>query len=108
MLKKLFSYFLYGKSKDVYNFIPLGIPLPCKAVLRETLGNQINFIEEQLHDIIKLFGVIEEQTQFISEEKIEAVLSKEAFSTTVLMKQENENKKENKKIFYLFINSIKV
>lgn len=86
MLKKLFSYFLYGKSKDAYNFMPLGIPLPCKAVLRETFGNQINLIEEQLHDIIKLVGVIEEQTQFISEEKIEAVLSIETFSITVLMK----------------------
>ena len=104
MLTKIFSYCLYVKSKDAYNFMRLGIPLPCETILRETFGNQINIIEEQLTDINKLNGIIEEQSQFISEEKVETVLSIDAFSTTVLMKKENENKKENKNMFiYLLI-----
>lgn len=105
MLTKIFSYCIYIKSKDAYNFLRLAVPLPCETILHETFGHQIDNIENQLSDIKKIDDILNEQAQFINEEQIEVVLSVDAFSTTVLMKNDgNEDKNTNKNMFiYLLI-----
>ena len=104
MLTKTFSYCIYIKSKDAYNFIRQVIPLPCETILKETFGDQIEMIEKQLTDLKYTDQIIQEQSNYIDDDKIDVVLSVDAFSTTVLMSDKKDEDKSKKNIFiYLLI-----
>ena len=105
MLTKIFAYCLFIKSKDAYNFIRLVNALPCERVLRDTFGNNINMIEEQLTDLSRINEIITSHEDIIEPQKIDVVLSVDAFSTTVLMKDnKNDTKNDNKNMFiYMLI-----
>lgn len=81
-LTKIYAYCLFNKSKEAYNFIRLV---------------NIDVIEEQLTDISKVNEIIKSHEDIIGPQKFDVVLSVDAFSTTVIMKDE---KKENKNIYF--------
>lgn len=101
MLTKIYSYCLFIKSKSAYDFTRLVVPLPCETNLRETFGNQIDLIEDQLTNIDRVGEIVQLQNECFPEEPIDVVLSVDAFSTSVLMKDEDNNEKKTKT--YLFI-----
>lgn len=103
MLTKIYSYCLFIKSKSAYDFTRLEVPLPCESNLRETSGNQIDFIVEQLINIEKVGDIIEMQKGSFPEKRIDAVLSVDAFSTSVLMKDEEKRGKSKNMFVYLLI-----
>lgn len=59
MLTKKYSYCLYVKSKSANDFT--WIVVPFETNLRETFGNQIDLIEEQLTNIDKVREKVEMQ-----------------------------------------------
>lgn len=56
-------------------------------------------MEEQLINIEKASEIVEMQKECFPGEMIEIVLSVDAFSTTVLMKDEDKNDKNNRNMF---------
>ncbi|KAK8836904.1 hypothetical protein M9Y10_037430 [Tritrichomonas musculus] len=79
MLKKFYSYCLFIKSESAYDFTRLVVPLPCETNLRETIGNQIELIEEQLTNIDRVGEIFQLQNECFPEEPIDVVLSVDAF-----------------------------
>ena len=103
MLTKIFAYCLFIKSNDAYNFIRSVNALQCESVSRETFGNSIDLIEQQLVDIDQIDDNVQSNEDILPEKQIDVVLSVDAFSTTVLMR-EDESKGKNKNMFiYLLI-----